>query len=130
MTAAAARSQAMLRGNRDMYHQHLAGSSIGCIEMVTLHQGLDCLTGQTKAMPTSPGSRRSQEALLGSSPKVPLPKKTRAMPQVVTMASPRPSISTFVWGSFSCAATFISCKLCMVTILRGRFVPELGMSQV
>ncbi len=49
------------------------------------------------------------------------------MPQVVRMASPRPSTSSLVCESFSWTAAFISFKLWMVTILRARLVPELDM---
>jgi hypothetical protein len=45
------------------------------------------------------------------------------------MASPSPSTSSFVRGSFPCAAAFISSRLCMVTIFGERFAPECGMSQ-
>src|ERR1700687_4482574 len=45
------------------------------------------------------------------------------------MASPSPRTSSFVCGSFSWAASFISCRLCIVTILRERFVPEFGMDR-
>jgi hypothetical protein len=61
--------------------------------------------------------------------RLPFPKKSRAWPQVVTIASPRPSTSSFVCGSFSCAAAFISCRLCMVTILAERFAPGFGMER-
>jgi hypothetical protein len=74
-------------------------------------------------------ARRScQEVLLGSSPNEGLfPRKTRAMPQVVRMASPSPRTSSLVCESFSCTATFISFRLWMVTILRARLGPELDM---
>jgi hypothetical protein len=69
--------------------------------------------------------------LLGSSlNEAPFPRKTFAIPHVVTIASPSPSTSNFVCGSLSWAAALISCKLFMVTILRVRFVPEFGMNRV
>lgn len=68
--------------------------------------------------------------LLRESPnKLLFPKNARAVPQVVTIASPSPSTRSFVCGSFSRAAVFISSKLCMVTILGARFVPEFDMNQ-
>lgn len=51
------------------------------------------------------------------------------MPQVVRIASPSPSTSSLVCESFSWTAAFISFKLCMVTILRERLVPEFGMDR-
>jgi len=72
----------------------------------------------------------SQEPL-GSSPnEAPVPRNTRAIPQVVTIASPSPNTRSLVWESLSWAAAFISCKLCIVTILRERFVPEFGMDPI
>ena len=68
--------------------------------------------------------------LLRESPnKLPLPKNARAVPHVVTIASPSPSTRSFVCGAFSRAAVFISSKLCMVTIFWARFVPEFGMNR-
>ena len=65
---------------------------------------------------------------MGSSPNEGLfPRKTRAMPQVVRIASPSPSTSNLVCESFSWTAAFISFKLCIVTILRERFVPGFDM---
>jgi hypothetical protein len=91
-----------------MYYQHLAG----------------------RDEDSSNGVSTGQE-LLGSSPnEAPFPRKTRAMPQVVTIASPSPSTRSLVWESLSWAAAFISCRLCMVTILRERFVPGFGMHGV
>jgi hypothetical protein len=63
--------------------------------------------------------------LLRESPnRLPFPKNARAVPQVVTIASPSPSIRSFVYRAFSRAAVFISSKLCMVTIFGARFIPE------
>ena len=91
-----------------MYYQHLAGRDDD----------------------SSNGESTSQEPL-GSSPnEAPFPRKTRAMPQVVTIASPSPSTRSLVWESLSWAAALISCKLCMVTILRERFVPGFSMHGV
>jgi tetratricopeptide (TPR) repeat protein len=74
------------------------------------------------------GRRKRQEVLLGSSLNEGLfPRKTRAIPQVVRMASPSPSTSSLVCESFSWTAAFISFKLWMVTILRARLGLELDM---
>jgi hypothetical protein len=68
--------------------------------------------------------------LLRESPnKLPFPKNARAVPQVVTIASPSPSTRSFVCGAFSRAAIFISSKLCMVTIFGACFVPEFDMNR-
>src|ERR1700730_11483096 len=74
--------------------------------------------------------QRSQAVLLRESPnKLPSPKNARAVPQVVTIASPSPSTRSFVCGAFSRAAVFISSKLCMVTIFGARLVPEFDMNR-